>query len=71
MDPEDRFEEMWAKTMEHRGLFRNLNMREQEAMKAMMRLMFVTTAGMVLSYLKEHPEDIPTLIVNGLEESER
>ena len=72
MNPEGHFEEMWAKTMEQRGLFRNLNLREQAAMKDMMRLMFVTTAEMVLAYLKEHPEDLPVVIVpGGLEDSDR
>jgi len=71
MNPEGHFEEMWAKTMEQRGLFRNLNLREQAAMKGMLKLMFVATAEMVLAYLKEHPEDIPIVIVGGREEDGR
>lgn len=65
MDPEAHFEEMWLKTLGKPRLFRNLNSQEQEAMKDLMRCMFVTTAEMVLTYIKEHPEEMLTVIVPG------
>jgi len=69
MDPEAHFEEMWQRTLGKPRLFRQLNQQEQEAMKDMLRCMFVTTTEMVLTYVKEHPEEMLTVIVpGGLEE---
>jgi hypothetical protein len=65
MDPEARFDEMWAKTMGKPRLFRNLNCLEQAAVKDLMKCMFVATAEMVLAYVKEHPEEMLTVIVPG------